>query len=467
METVNRYRSQLALQLQRLAVAGWYWLRNPKLTASLMAIIAVVLLLTLLVPQAPSSNLTAAAWVATLPSWIQPWGDLLFFLGFAHIFRSAWFWLPLALLALSSLVALADYGPPSRRRASEAASELEWQHPLARRFEQSIRLPPNPDACLEKLKQALQAQGFLIEEPTEEKQRTVIARQRPWAWWGVIIFYAGLIVLCLAFLASHYTLETEQFTLMPFETRQSELFDGDLALDQLDPGSGLGLIRYQQAEVEPVQALSWRLYQPAFFKNSVIVPTAIEPVITVEARDETGTLQNLIPVQVELEPATHLSLPLAEAETALYFHIHPAGLDFQVLPVAALTEQTYNIQVRRKNESAPSENRTLKLGETFTIDNLSITVVLNHALRLIARRDLGLPLYGLSLIALLAGIALLRLWPPCQVWLIPEVKGRGGQLYGVIEKFGPAKDAPQFLTQLLTVSETEEEPVMSTVTSGQ
>jgi hypothetical protein len=105
------------------------------------------------------------------------------------------------------------------------------------------------------------------------------------------------------------------------------------------------------------------------------------------------------------------------------------------------------------------------LGQSFEIDNLSITVVLNHALHVVARRDLGLPLYGLSLIAILGSALLLGLWPPGQLWLIPEVKGRGGQLYGVIERYGPAKDAPRFLAQLLAPSPSEEEPALEPATS--
>jgi hypothetical protein len=47
---------------------------------------------------------------------------------------------------------------------------------------------------------------------------------------------------------------------------------------------------------------------------------------------------------------------------------------------------------------------------------------------------------------------LLRFSPPWQLWLIPDIKGRGGQIYCVAEKLGSTEEIVPFLEQLLTLN---------------
>ena len=98
----------------------------------------------------------------------------------------------------------------------------------------------------------------------------------------------------------------------------------------------------------------------------------------------------------------------------------------------------------------------MQMGDTFAVDNLSVSLTQNHNIKFIARRDWGLPLYPLSFIVLLVSGALMLFLPPRQLWLIPDVKGRGGQLYGVVEKFGSAKGAEEFLQALFNEETTTE-----------
>jgi len=144
-----------------------------------------------------------------------------------------------------------------------------------------------------------------------------------------------------------------------------------------------------------------------------------------------------------------LNLPLDQADTPRIFLIPSASLAFQILPVSTSNEDGYNVQVRRGSESSPSENLMVRLGETFEVDGISVSISPGHSMTFIARRDLALPLYVISIVAVVGSGLLLLFRHPWQVWLIPEVKGVGGQLYGVVEKLGSVRGASEFLEELL------------------
>jgi hypothetical protein len=462
MPSADQDSSRFALRFQQFTALAWHFLRQLRTTVAFAESVAVVLLLTLLIPQQARPDVNVATWVTTLPGWLQGWGVLLFSWGLSRLLETPWFWAPVGLLALSSLVALADYAPPSRRRARAALADIEWQHPLAQRVERSVRLPANPEAYLDKLKASLRAQGFSIDESgAENKQRIISARRWAWAWWGVVVGYGSLILLCLAFFISRYSLKTERLALLPFESKTSRLFDGDFELYQTDLQHKQATILYSRREAPSPRILYWRLYQPAFLNDALILPVAMEPVLTVEARDKNGELRRLIPVQVDLAPASRLNLPIEAEDSPLYFLIPSASLAFQITPVSIFSEHHYNVQVRRGSETTPSENLMKKLGDTFEIEDITMTISLNYNLIYLARRDWALPIYGVTLPALFISLLLLLVRPPWQIWLIPEVKGRGGQLYGVAETFGRARLASQLLERLLAIDLAEAEEAES------
>lgn len=429
-------------------------LRQPKTTGIVLIILLVVLLLRLIIPQQSLPNTTAEIWTANLPTWIQPWGELMFFLGLSQIGRSIWFWGPLAFLALSCLVALADFAPLCRQRAAEAPADIEWQHPLAQRAEHSVRLPASPDDFLDELGSTLEAKGFALEGPPEENQRAVSAHRGRWNWWAVLAIYGGLLLLCLAFLVSRYTLETEWLALPPFEPAESRLFAAEFELNEVDPGLMSGTFAYKNTETGLPQTFSWRLFQPTFIDDALVFPTGLEPVLTVEAIGSAEDPLRLLPQRPDLSVGTRLNYPLDEPEQPLVFSIRSASLVFQVLPTTVLDDGQINLQVARSGEEEPFINQTITVGDRVEIDNLSLSVSLNHTLRFVAWRDPALWLFSLSVIVLVVGGFLVIARPPWQVWLIPEVKGRGGQLYGVVEKLGfTQEDAVRFLDELLTNNE--------------
>ncbi|MCB9079438.1 MAG: cytochrome c biogenesis protein ResB [Anaerolineaceae bacterium] len=457
MDTIETRPGQPSLRWQQSLASGWAILRQPKTATLLLVVVIVMAVLGGFFPQQTTPETTVEIWTASLPSWLQPWGIPLFWLGFAQIFQSIWFWLPVALLLLSCAVALADYLPFCRRRMVEQPADIGWQHPLAERVEQSIRLPASPDDFLDQLKTQLTRQGFKIDASPDDNERAISAARGRSSWWAVLAVYGGLAGLCLAFIVSYFSLATETITLHPFTPATSRLFNGGFELDSTGTASAEGTITFSPSKADSPQSIPWRLYWPTPFQRTLLIPTAQEPVLTVTAQDDTGQRRKLFPLQTELRPATYLNLPLGSPDEPLFFLIPNTRLLFQITPAAVLADNQLNVQVGFEGTAVPIENRMLTVGEAFTVRGFTVTVALNQQVSLIAWRDWALPLYLVSLIAIVAGVGRLYFRAPWQIWLIPEVKGRGGQLYGVVEKlaFAPGNPAP-FLEQLLQAGSSPE-----------
>lgn len=447
MDTAKLSSGPFNARLQRYSTSAWYLLRDPRLTASLVGLIGGVLLLLLFLPQPTGSLATAEAWTPLLPAWLQPWGSLLYGLGFARLGRSLWLWGPVAWLMLSCAVALVDYGWPARRRASEAPADLAWQAPLTRRVEQSARLPAQPDSLLATLRERLIQLGFSLDQSDEDSGRVVSAYRRRWAWWALPGFYAGLLLLGLGLLVSRYTLATETLSLPPAEARPSRLFNSDFTLAEEQR-------LLVTAPDGSTQTLPARLYQPVFLQGTLLLPFAQAPVLTIEAKDSQGQARRLLPTRPDLTLTERLNLPLDQPTEPLYFSIPAEKLIMQIVPQAGTNQQTVNLQIVRRGETEPAFNQTVEVGRSLTFEGLTLNLASNYTLSLLVWRDWALPLYGLGLLAALASALVLGLAPPWQLWLVAEVKGRGGQLYAIAERFnGSPLPMIGLLRQLLAPAE--------------
>lgn len=422
-----------------------------------MAVLLASLLLSWLIPQqnavSPTNN-NRELWLATLPEAIQPWGEPLFLLGVSHLFGSIWVWLPAAFLLLNSLVALAEHTPGAWQRAQAKLPPIEWQHALAKRAEYSTRLPEAPDKFLEGLKTLVQQKAFFLYENNQMEQRFIGATRRRWAWLAPSLFYVGLLLFIAGLILSYYFLQADTFTLSPQEPKSNRLFAGQFKLGSITPSGGSNKITFspvpgQDTPQSGAIELPWRLFQPVFLQQTVLLPWAIEPIMTVEAKNKAGQLQRLLPSQENLAPAERLYLRLDQTNSPLYFSIPSAKLAFQVTPDPTTTA-TFNIQVRQGPELSFVSQVQAQAGKFFEVDQLSLVLNRDYNLKILAYRDPGLPFYILALI-IVAGSSVVIIWfSPTQLWFVPEVKGRGGQFYGVIEQFGSVLQGPLFLEQLCT-----------------
>jgi hypothetical protein len=378
-------------------------------------------------------------------------------MGFAQVFYTPWFWTLVAGLLLNSLIVLADHFPGSWRRTQKNKSPLSWQHPLARRVEHSVRLSQFPDDFTGLFQARLSRQGFTLYHSVAEQQRLMAAVRRRWAWLGMIVFYGGLFSLIAAFVLTFFTVKTERFTLSPFQTRSVNLWQGQLALTAVDPERGLSHLTFTPADGGTETLFAWRTYRPTLAHNTLVLPLQGESLLTAEIRDPAGTLLALDPLPENLLPTEHLSMPLAEGGTddSVYFTVPALDIAMQVSPLPAT--DAFNVQVRRGDEAVLVDNMLVQPGQTFEIAGNTVLLLRGHSINVVIRQDMGWPFYILALALIVTG-GVLTFLRPAVVWLIPEVKGIGGQLYGVMETTGSAQKAAQFLEQLLAIehSETDE-----------
>jgi hypothetical protein len=424
----------------------------------LLLILAILSLLRLVVPQQATPDVSAAQWASALSPGVRPYAAVLYVLGLSRLLQSGWLWVLLSLILLNSLVAMADYAGPTWRRVrgANSAANLNWRHPLAHRLEKAVRLPEAVDPFLDGFKESLRARGFSINVSVEESLRMVSAGRRGWAWFGPLVFYAGLALLCVAYWVSYRSLEHEQVTLFPREPNESRLLDGSLELSEIDAANGSGTLVFTSIDND-TSVVRWRLYRPGLFAGLLILPLGLDPVLSVEATDSTGDPVKLVPLRDDLSPAVRLNLPLDRPEEALYFLIPSPVVAFRISPASTPGEPGYEVQVKRSAEASPTENLLVRLDEPFEVDGYAVTISLTHNVTLDVRRDLALPIYAISVLLIVASGIVLLAFPAWEVWLAPEVKGRGGRLYIIVEKLGLGRGTADFLQQLLVENAPDEQ----------
>ena len=432
----------------------WHILCSLRLLVSLLAVLVSVVLLRLLIPQQleqiPGIN-PETSWAISLPFWLRPLSGALFELGFANIFQSVWFWVPAGLLLLHSLVALAAYGWPSWRRLREPKPLIEWQHPLALRLEQSTRLPDTPDEFLEACRQRLRQVGFATYlNDDEDEQRLIGGTRHRWSWLGVIAWYAGIILILVAGLISHFQLEWDRQILSSLNPTPTTLLDKLVSLQGIDSGSNRFWMTYTPlAADQSPQTLTLRRYWPTFFGGMLVWPADSRSLVTIQVKDTSGRRLGLTSPQGEQLVTEQLMVPIDGTDSSILFSIPETGLAFSLSPSGAASDR-YNVQVLRGEEATQVEDTDILAGESLSVENLSLSLTLNYELDVVARRDPALPLYPIGLLISVIGALLAFLRPPVQVWLIPEIKGRGGQIYAVLEQqFGTPSKMEGFLRRVL------------------
>ncbi|MDM8527864.1 cytochrome c biogenesis protein ResB [Anaerolineales bacterium HSG24] len=428
----------------------WRGLRTPKLTIGVLVVLSVVVAWGLFVPQQLDNapRLNAVLWRSSLPQLIQPWGEFLFSMGLAQVFQNLWFWFPVGLLFINSLVALADYSPGVWQRWQSPSPSIEWQHPLAIRSTETVTIQKDMDWNI--LKTTLAEHGLTVSENHEQADMLTVAK-RAWAWLAISIIYVGLIILPVAFLGSYYYLEVDQITLSPADKQFNTLLDGQLELLSTNDTGEQGVTVYTSGQAEVEQTLDWSLYRPQFLNQVLVTVAAFDPVLTINVFDSSDKPVRLLPFQENLDPSERLNLPLGDSSQSLYFRIVSEGLTFQITPSR---EGEYNVQVLREGETTPFVNEAIQNNVPLSVDQLSVHVAMNHQAKILAYYDPFAILYLVSFVLTITGIVVLLFRSPLQFWFIMEQQDSYQWLHGAMEQFGKGEGSG-LLNELLPLFASE------------
>jgi len=413
----------------RRIIFWWVFLRSPQVTLASFLTLAVIALLIFIIPQYASVN---NGTLGLLSGFIH---ELFLATSPNYILNTLFFWLPVALLTLNSFIALADYSQPTWQRWQNTP-EISWQHPLAHRVE----ITTDPSASLQHLKSNLIKYNFTPHEIIIANDIKIVASQNRLGWWGPVGFYLGCLSLVLALMGSHYLAQSNYIQLLPQNSQESTLAQGNFKLIKVDDQGRLGQIEYTFQNNSP-QELTWSLYWPKWLHNNLAILTEFQPMLKVSATNNQGQAIRLMPIQEDLSPDEQIYLPLND--DPVYFRISSIGLNFQVIPQ---TESEYNVQIQQQNETIPAINLTTKTGEPFKVDSFTVTFTLTHQVKLMIYRNETLPLYLLTFILLIMSLGYSFMRPPVQFWFIQE---SNGQLYSVAEGFKSAQKLQQFIQLLL------------------
>ncbi len=275
----------------------------------------------------------------------------------------------------------------------------------------------------------------------------MVISQRRWAWWGLPTLYGGLLILIIALLSHHHLAEVAWLELRPQQIERLPHLNSSLELVQVDAALATATLQYRtgQTDVSPT-ILNVNRYGWTEIAGVMLWPTQFEPILTVQVRDEAGNRRRLVPEQTNLNPADVLNLSLGQADTPLHFATSSADLIFQIIP-ANLT--TYQLRVRRPTEAGFLEDVAVRTGEPFdlTVDGnrLTVSIALNHKLRLLVYDNPLLWLFLLGGGCLIGGAGVMVIRPARLVWLIETAQGP----QGIIEVSPPHPTQAKLQQQLL------------------
>ncbi|MDX1523560.1 MAG: hypothetical protein R3264_18175, partial [Anaerolineae bacterium] len=325
--------------------------------------------------------------------------------------------------------------------------------------EVQVRLSDTPDDFIAGRFYVLKRQGFHLQHAAGEDQRVTSAILRRWAWWGPVVFYGGVITLIGALLASSFWFQRDQVRLFSSDSIFSHTLAGSLQLQPAQPDGSTYEIRYQPGDLDqPVRNFSLQPYRPIWLRGAIVMPTALDRLLNIEVKDGSGRVLELTQLQEVLDQTERLTIPVRQLNDPLLFSIVSSDLALQISPEPFDDDRLYTLQVRQGVTGELLNDVQIRVNEPITIASYSGLLSESYAADVIVWQDPAWWLYPLAGLLILVGAVSTRFFPPVVVWLIPEIKGRGGQLFGVVETFGREQRLKQFLTDLLPADEPTIDP---------
>jgi hypothetical protein len=462
---VRRLNSPL-IWLDRL----WLILRSPGTLALLLVILVGVIALAQLVPQLPAGLDGPEAeqrWLLALPAPQRALVERTSPAILNRIFFSPWFWLPVAAIMLSILLATVDYLPAVWPRLHPG----QTSPPPAPFLTQTVtcvgRIHREPDAYLADLQVAFEALGFVCTVPVAEDNRSLVALRGRWSWLAPLAVYGGLGLALTGFAIGLWWIPAQTVTLQAVTNRTVDVGGQSLVLNTLnvrrDVGGTVvgGSARLAASNDDHVLALEWPLYQPVRWRGRWIWLTDVQPVVKVSVVDASGQALSLIPAQGDAVPGPILALPLAADSRSVLFSGPRGRWAMQVTyhgPVV-VPAQRFTVQMLRLGNDEPDPPVPVMTDGTFGTGGVFGHVTLEYRLRIFVSRGWDLLLFLIGGSLLLSGGLAVVLRTPELVTVNLNVRGSGGQATARGETLGDSAHLAADLTRLLADPEQAEDGV--------
>ncbi|HEY85980.1 MAG TPA: cytochrome c biogenesis protein ResB [Chloroflexi bacterium] len=434
----------------------WFILRSPKMFAVSLLATGIVLLATLIIPQQPVNFATPGdfvVWYAELPPFFQQVYPLFNALSLFKIYRTFWFWLPMAWLTLSALINLADYTPAvwQRIRNQESLTITPVAHPLIRYRQNIIRLTAPQSASestaseapLAALSDRLTIKKFQIRRAPETG--ALLASRYAWRWSAPILVFMGVLLLVTGGVLQALWGQSEA-VLLSGQTEAASFINHSIALQKFTPFSDQngnitgGSVSLNMDNARP---LNWQLQRPYQVGGWWVVPAKISAVAEITFAQQ--------------QAVEKVSLIFDDVTEPLYFFHSPANLTFKLRYVAAPNAPAYRLSVIQTAQSSTSPIKVTQQGKGFSIPgaNLQGSISIENKLLLRAYKLPAVIPFALGGALILLGLLQIPLPSPAIVRLQTIKKGRGSKITAQVETLGDNRLADELIEQTLVLPNTE------------
>ena len=434
----------------------WRVLAGPRLTVVLIVWIAIIVTVSLVVPQFPAQiddPFVRSQWLAGIPRGVWPVIERLQPLGVFGLLRSVWLRLPLALLVAHVLVVLANWGPVLWRRGvnpPDVSTLQQWESAgPGRSFQLATDWSEPAVQVKAQVIARLERSGYRF-LARDDRQAFVAWRWR-WSWLALAGVYIGLGLAALGLILDGWLGGVEEINLEPGgATPLPAAAAPSLVLDSVtvagdDPGSptsgvvGLSVLR----GVGESHPLTLGLHNSQLLEGMWLTFLDVSPVVEITAVDaETGEQVLLQPFVAGVSPKGNVRLPLAASADVRFAGVPSRNVTLRVDRLDGDDDrsatQIFAVSFFRGVESSPSQSVSLDSGQRVTFGGVRYGLVLGYDVLLQAHAGLWWVLVGAGWGVTVLSLLLLAVVPPvmvrgqvaggtggCQVVLTAD--GLGGQ----------------------------------------
>ncbi|GAB4548410.1 MAG: hypothetical protein Kow0063_43360 [Anaerolineae bacterium] len=465
----------------------WHILASPRLSIFLLAGVAGILILSMIIPQAPphmEEPLVRSQWLAGVPSRIAPLAERLYSAGIFDLLDSIWLRLPLALLLAHTLVALAHWGPEIWRRLRQPGSavnisgqplfiEKDWPGPV-----EDVR---------QQLSSRLQKAGYRIlyapaREATQPEQAAFTIQRWRWNWLSLGSMYLGLGLASAGLLLAGWLSQVQELYLTPGEPvavpasapgAPSIVLDEPVVTggDPLRPSGGAAVMRLL-AGVGEARQMVLKLHGSQLQGGRWLTLVELRPIANISATNATtGEAVLLQPFSPRIPAREQVRLPLVgDPETRfagvpsqnVTLHLacqertgdQPGLRDALSRDRAGAGGQTpqpaCSISFFRGAEAEPSQTEPLRDNNQVTFDGVIYQVTFDYAATLRINSSLWWLLvasgWGITALSLTA----LAVAPPVYGRVDVEARRHGSQVSLTMDVLGDRQRRRQELERLVS-----------------
>ena len=415
-----------------LGLRLWRVIGSPWCTFSLLALMALVGILSLLLPQAETaSSPVQGQWLATLQGRYGRWTGLLSSLGLFDIAHALWFQVLLVLVAYQSTVAIGE-GCDKAWRWLRPGVVPAPQSPPAQIWKRGeMSLPLSLEQGVSQVQSALQRLDYQVVATQDGGEALLEAMRHPWLTLGRPLAHGGLVLACVAVLLSgRLDWQEGLVTLSPGQSYELRHMVGavlhmdkaGLARSSSRLYSWISLMRDGQVWCTGIASLDRALN----CEGVHIRQGSTEPALHIGGYDRTGHPLAIQSLRGEEGDASGITLAMPSYLPDRYAVLPERGLMFHVEASSARGDSPLRLEVYRGQQSVPLLEQDIVGPISLALDDVTFNFNPTRVPALRVYHTPTRPLrwmgLGLACAGLLASLALL----PFHVWVeIGEQEGEG------------------------------------------